>query len=228
MHEIRKNTEKEEVLLKLSFKFPTFWKVYMMVFALISLVTIIIPIVLLVVLIVLNKYAKSCTCEITNKRIKGTKGLLTKVSYSYRLDMIDKIETSKTFGVNVLVLHFTQGNSDVSNKLVRTATGVSNEGNIFRINWVMDIEQVYEKISEILSSVKNENDVAVDIEMKKIDAEEKKAEAFSQIAQNLTNAKPTVEKEESDYIAQIEKLHRLKEQGIITEEEFNEKKKQLL
>ena len=64
----------------------------------------------------------------------------------------------------------------------------------------------------------------VDIEMTKIDVEKKKAEAL----ENLSNKTAKEEDGGLGYIKEIEALNELKRQGIITEEEFEEKKKKLL
>ena len=64
--------------------------------------------------------------------------------------------------------------------------------------------------------------------MKKIEAENKKAEAFSKIADGLVGKSVQNKEDGGDYISQMERLHKLKEQGVITEEEFENKKKELL
>lgn len=84
-------------------------------------------------------------------------------------------------------------------------------------------------MSNLLTSVKNDKDLMVDIEMSKIDAENRKAGAFESMANNM-GANPTakVQSNNQTYIEELKGLKELLDAGIISEEEFNEKKKNLL
>lgn len=219
MNNIRKNNEEEEILLKLSFKMPTLIKViygiFIVIFSGLYLVGAVVPIIILCLHI---KKMKTWSCQITNKRIYGTTGFIMSSSYSHRLDMIDDVSITEFIGVKSLKLTFSQG---------KTTNTIPN-GNFFFISWIENITEAYEKVVELLNGVKNEIDLQTDIEMKKIETEEKKADAFIKIADNLAVANPSTKKEENDYLSQLEKLYSLKEKGIITEEEFIQKKKELL
>ena len=103
--------------------------------------------------------------------------------------------------------------------------GAINSANGFFISYIANAEEMYRKLTDLIKEVKNQIDTEIDIEMKKIEAEEKKAEAFAKMASGMAGNSV---KEENDYITQMERLFKLKEQGIITDEEFEEKKKQLL
>lgn len=88
--------------------------------------------------------------------------------------------------------------------------------------------ELYQKISEEISNIKNDKDVQIELELRKNEIEEKKTEAFVAMAQNISGENGKNTNNGDDYIAQIERLNKLKENGIITEDEFQKKKKELL
>ena len=139
------------------------------------------------------------------------------------------MEISEFLGVSRLKLLFTKGKKNQTVVVVGGANNSAITGVMpVYINWIVDVQKAYDKLTELLGSVKNEIELEVDIEMKKIEAENKKAEAFSKIADGLVGKSVQNKEDGGDYISQMERLHKLKEQGVITEEEFENKKKELL
>ena len=59
-------------------------------------------------------------------------------------------------------------------------------------------------------------------------AEQEQAAAYDQQQAQAAEPPPAAAPAEPDYVAELEKLAQLKSQGIISEEEFEAKKKQLL
>ncbi|MCH5351239.1 MAG: SHOCT domain-containing protein [Clostridiales bacterium] len=174
-----------------------------------------------IVLIVfaLHLYAvKKNSCVITNKRIKGTAciflgSFLTSSTYSYRLDEINNVEIGSALGVHTLVLVFTQG------------VGLRN---VFRVSYISNYEEAYNKLTELLCTVKNDKDLYADIEAKKIEAENKQAAALERIVNTGNVEIPSQSSSNADYITQLKGLKELLDTGIITQEEFDMKKKTLL
>ena len=80
----------------------------------------------------------------------------------------------------------------------------------------------------MLTTLKNDKDLMVDIEMSKIDAENKKAAAFERIATNMSGASQHRNAGSQNYIEELKGLKELLDSGIISKEEFEEKKKNLL
>lgn len=226
MNSIRRNTDKEEVLLSLRFKMPLGYMIISIILIIITAFPFFVITFPIFLSIVIN--VRKWKCEITNKTIKGTMGILEKRHFSYRLDSINYVEVVRVFGVNSLQLFFANGST---NQTVAVRNRWNNDGQTggqpFVIKWVVKAQEAYEKINELIGSIKNDIDLKTDIEMKKIDAEEKKAEAFVKMAEGLSG-KVEAKPEATDYITQMERLFKLKEQGIITEEEFNKKKSELL
>lgn len=244
MNKIRLNNEKEEILIKGVFGINKFYKLFMIFFSIIiSLFTI-----FLVVLYVLTGFAeflgvsaiillleilmwlpikkvKQSEFFVTNKVVKGkTVGVFVKKLYSYRLDEIENIDTTSVLGMHSLILNFSQGK--VVDKAVSNAR-LSDQGKTFGITNLINLQEVYEGLTALLTKVKNEKDVAIDIEIKRIETEEKKTEMMSKLAEGFTNKTIDINKQDDD-ISKIERLYKLREQGIITQEEFDKKKKELL
>lgn len=173
---------------------------------------------------------KKSSCVITNKRIYGVTSIfIARKKYSYRLDEIDNVETTSTLGVHGLSLNFSQGHGTqgVVVRYNRGATALSGAGT-FRITNISNIDEVYEKLSNMLTSIKTDKDLMVDIEMSKIDAEQRKAAAFESIATNISANSAPKPSSNQGYIEELKGLKELLDAGIISEEEFNEKKKSLL
>lgn len=247
MNEIRKNTEEEKLLLKAVFKMP---KMLIAIYVAIIIFSafffasgiavealgydgvIFISMglaALLVISITFILHAvgiKKSSCCITNKRIYGTYSMVYfKKSYSYRLDEIDNVELVSFLGMNAIMLDFSQGK-----QTTKTQNNIFNNNSTntaFRIAYVANSKQVYTKISGLIGERKNEKDLMVDIEMSKIQAETKKAEAFEKIAANMGGANQQ-QTAKSDYLEELKELNELRNAGIISESEFEAKKKQLL
>lgn len=194
---------------------------------------------LVIVFVFSSKAIESSSCTVTDKRIYGvTARFLSKRNFSYRIDMIDNVEVGSFMGLRTLILHFRQDGAIGQQANVQARTGGIGGmnalgGNLFVVNYLTDhsAKEVYENISKLLLSIKNDKDVQVDLEMKKVEIEEKKAQAFMAMASNMDegNGERQINNQGGkDYIAQLKELNELKEQGILTEEEFKEKKKQLL
>ena len=81
---------------------------------------------------------------------------------------------------------------------------------------------MYEKLTQVLLSVKNEKDLMVDIEMAKIQVQREQVQAISDLATAKSETKINEE------LIQLEKLAEMLKAGIITQEEFDAKKKKIL
>ena len=255
MNEIRKNNETEETLLKLSFEMPKIYKIIWVIVICLSstpfisllrsniemslymgffyvfpetIFMLIIPLILLIIFLRILKRVPQWNCEITNKNIKIKCGVFGTNLKAYRLDMIDDVEISEFLGVSRLKLLFTKGKKNQTVVVVGTNNSTTMGVMPVYITWLIEVQKAYDKLIELLGSIKNEVDLEVDIEMKKIEAENKKAEAFFKIADGFSGKSGNNKEDGGDYISQMERLYKLKEQGIISEEEFNEKKKSLL
>lgn len=172
---------------------------------------------------------KKSSCIVTNKRIYGVTSIfIAKKKYSYRLDEIDNVETVSSLGIHGLALNFSQGHGPQGIvRYNRGVTTVSGAGT-FKITNIANIDEVYEKLSDLLTSVKNDKDLMVDIEMSKVQAENRKATAFENMASNMGGTTPTKTNNNPTYIEELKGLKELLDAGIISETEFEEKKKNLL
>lgn len=256
MNEIRKNNEQEITIVEAKFKMPKIIKfLYIFIIAqfiflfLIGISTIgdieyhdnsemqameiAFPIVFVPILITVfvshaNAIKKS-SCIITNKRIKGVTAVFTaKKTFSYRLDEIDNVEIVSSGPIHILVLYFSQGHGP-ARPAIYTRNNYNFGNNAFRIAHVSNLQEVYDKLSQLLCSIKNDKDLQVDIEMSKIETENRKAVAIENMANNIGgNIKPTNRRQGSDYISQLITLKELLDSGIITQEEFDNKKQELL
>ncbi len=171
---------------------------------------------------------KRNTCTVTNKRIYGVKALFfSKTSFSYRLDVIDNVEIKNDLGLKKLVIYFSQG---------KDAQPQKRNGNIVNDTFTLDCidnnDEVYNAISKMINDVKTDKDLHTDIEMAKVGAQEKQASAFEKIAINLSNTPSDDSRHQKattlDYIAELKGLKELLDSGVITRQEFDEKKEQLL
>lgn len=181
----------------------------------------IIPIILFVVLLIYFIFRVVTISKtgvfLTNKRIYGTAvSRWTKINYSYRLDTINGVELGQSFGYNTIIIDFLHGND-------------RSEGNScsFIIKYLIDCKEFYETINDRLLSIKNDKDLQTDIQLKSIDAENKKASAFEKIADTYSTDTTKTDKN-FDYITQLKGLKELLDSGVITQQEFEEKKKKLL
>lgn len=251
MNEIRKNTDEEKVLATAVIKAPTFLVVFTIlsfVFAVFFIIIgfvialsndsdsfigtfmatmgfLLIPIA--IVMAVGTSAIKHCKCEVTNKRIKGvTTNFIIKKTYSYRFDEIDNVEITKFLGINALALNFNQGHGPSAPVKYSRGTAGMSASNTFRVSYIANAEALYEKLSELLMSLKNHEDVMIDIEMKKVEAANKQAEAIAIMASGAGSQKSN--NNSGSYIEELKQLKELLDAGVITQEEFDAKKAELL
>lgn len=250
MNDARLNMEEEKTIVTASFKAPSFFIVFTILaftFAVLFLTVggliafkpdgskflgifmilggiFMIPIA--IIMLAGTNAIRHCKCEVTNKRIKGvTTNFIAKKTYSYRLDEIDNVEVTSYLGISALALNFTQGHG--SSQPIRYGTGTStiSSANTLRLSYIANATELYEKLSDLLTQMKNHEDVMVDIEMKKADAAAKQADAFEKMAGSTQTQKGS---SSVSYIDELKQLKELLDNGIITQEEFDTKKAELL
>ena len=253
MNEIRRNTEKEKELVTAKFKMPLITMIMYGVFFLLFIIFFIVGIssigkteyipyigeidktdyfmitlgffgiVFIGVFFVLQYLGlKKSSCILTDKVIRGiTTIFVVRKTYSYRIDEIDNVELISSLGEHNLKLNFTQGNGKVSQ--INFGGGIwGSSGNFFIIKYIKNYQEVYEKLTQVLLSVKNEKDLMVDIEMAKIQVQREQVQAISDLATAKSETKINEE------LIQLEKLAEMLKAGIITQEEFDAKKKKIL
>lgn len=194
------------------------------------LVVYLIFLIIFIIAFVLNlKAIKKSKCVITNKRIYGTKAVfVARKDFSYRLDMIDNVEVLNRLGVNTLVINFSQGNGNQTAVRLGNVNANMQGANVFIMRYIEKSDEFFDAVSNVLMSIKNDKDVKVDIEVKKIEAQAKQADAFAKIAENISTKQPNHTETKDDYISQLQRLKQLLDAGVITQQEFDEKKKALL
>ena len=154
------------------------------------------------------------SCIITNKCIKGVSKFIVTKRYSYRLDEIDNVELVSTLGIYVIQLNFTQGHIANSNPVKYNQwTGTFQANNTFRISNLVNGKELYAKLTDLLTNVKNEKETLIELEAKKVSAFEK-----------MANNSPS----QPDEAEQLKKWKTLLDLGIITKAEFEKKKKEIL
>lgn len=244
MNEIRKNTEKEERVVSGYCKMPktymALYIIFLVSFLVLAIIFIIVSVAIgvfmilvfgttLLLFILHYKSIKKSHVIVTNKRVYGvTARFLFTKNFSYRLDQIDNVEFRNFIGLNSISINFNQGyqNNTPMRYGVNTAMRTAN---CFVFNYLVNGSAVYNKLNELLTSVKNERDLKTDIEMKKIEVEEKKAEALMNAFVNKAPAVATpTEEKKLNYIEELKELKTLLDSNIISEEEFNIKKQELL
>ena len=238
MNEFRRNTAEEKEIVRARFKVPIFLKVILGILIVQCIIFTfnfemfivvfgfsIIPILALIIVII---GIKKSSCIVTDKRIKGvTNFFIAKKKYSYRLDEIDNVETISTMGIHGLALNFTQGHGPQGRVIYNRGIATVNGAGTFRITNIKNIDEVYEKLSDLITSVKNDKDLMVDIEMSKIEAENRKANAFESMAKGFGGAQNGTE-QSSNFIKELKDLKELLDAGVLTPQEFEQKKKEML
>lgn len=254
MNEIRLNKEEEKEIAVATFKVPPILIAIFILLALHALLFVIVGIILLgspsdssnsatlfigvgVPMLVIGVPLfiawmvgiEKCKCIVTNKRIYGVTNIfVAKKNYSYRLDEIESVETVSTMGAHGLALNFSQGHGPKGTvKINKGVATVSGEG-VFKINNIANIDDVYDKLVGLLTSIKNDKDLMVDIEMSKVDAENRKAAAFENMATKMGDTSGSKPSSNQNYIEELKGLKELLDAGIISPEEFEAKKKKLL
>ena len=253
MNDIRVNNEEEKEIAVANFRVPSIVIVVFIIIALHSLLSVIVGIILLdsptssrtatlliaigVPLLVIGiplfiawmVAIEKSKCIVTNKRVYGVINVfVAKKNYSYRIDEIESVETISTMGAHGLALYFSQGHGPKGTvRINRGVATISGDG-VFKINNIANIDEVYDKLVGLLASIKNDKDLMVDIEMSKVDAENRKAAAFEDIATRIGDNTVSGPSNKQNYIEELKALKELLDAGIISQEEFEEKKKQLL
>ena len=164
---------------------------------------------------------------VSNKVVRGKiVGIFARKNYNYRLDEIENIEVVSLLGVNSLALQFSNGANNGNTPVVyRNGQQFMMGANVFRISCLVDIQEIYEKLSELLKNVKNDKEVAVEIEMKKLAVEERKAKAFETFSIGQKNDDVG---SNNDDLSKLERLAQMKKSGLISNEEYEAKKEELL
>jgi len=171
---------------------------------------------------------------VTNKRIYGTYSIqLARKKFSYRLDEIENVEMQSTFGFHHLAVQFSQGKGPI---MMGTSynNGVATSGgfNVFRISFLANEKEIYDTLNDLLNNTKNVMDLETDIKLEGIKAENRKADALENLAKNagaaVVASKSSSKKNSASYIEELEGLKKLLDEGIITKEEFDKEKKEIL
>ncbi len=241
MDDIRKNIDEEKVIITGKCKMPSLMFGLYICFIVItftpsivglvnlnseSAIFIVIFLLLLVCFILHYKTIKASYITISNKRIYGIYSrFFTKRKFSYRLDMIDNINIEYQFTLRILEVNFNQGYQVNQPIFYKNNAKVSQSPNTFKFYYLAD-DKIYVELEKLITSLKNEKNLMVDIEMKKIDVESRKAAAFENVANVASQANNKLT--QKDYIDQIKELKNLFDQKIITKEEFEKKKSELL
>lgn len=235
---IRFNSGNEFTIFKAKFKFPIimivlFWIIIGAFVALfitgivlqttlesgvVYLIVSLIGTVIFVIVAPIARIAiKRCYLIITNKRVVGVVNfLVASRKFSYRLDEIYNVETTSTLGFHRLVINFSQGNGQ--HYPVRFSRGIRTifARGVFRVTNIDNLDEAYEKLTKLLTSIKNDKDLMVDINLNKIEAEQRKAASLETMAKNTS------------YISELKELKSLLDSGVITKEEFENKKREVL
>ncbi len=215
MEEIRMNKTEEKILLEMRFQIPLILHIlapiaivlatFLAVFTGISEVWAFVVIVA-VIYIVLCIGIHNEKCIITDKKIKGRKFIFFGYkSYNLRLDMIDGVESQNIAGINGIKIKFTQGyvNSTGGDKTLK-------------IENVKNIDEVLAQLNKIISSIRNDKDVAADLSLKQ-------SQAINNIATSIASNKQSV-----DIVNSLSQLKRLLNEKVISSEEYEKKRKELL
>lgn len=161
---------------------------------------------------------KRSNLTISDKRIYGKKAHIIGANlYSYRLDSIVQVDLHGILGITLLKIQFDDGTK------VPHLFNILGLGNIFFVRFLGNAKEVHKALSDRILLTKSEREVDIELAAKRIEAEERKAAAL----ENLGGS-DIKEKAGSGYIQEIKALKGLLDEGIITEEEFEAKKKKLL
>jgi len=257
MNEIRKNTELEEDIVSMSFKMePALYVICgiqillgatvltggILLFFLaqdgkvpgiiVSIIGLLLFVGYVLSMIFRMLGMKRSEVKVSNRRIYGRYGLyIKKRDFSYRLDEIDNVELASFLGAKQLVINFQDGKGPKGSVQVvynNMPAGMLGAG-VLKFQSVKNYQEVYDKLCELLLSVKSNVDVDIDIKMKGIEVESRKADAMEDIARGMAGG--AIAKETTSnvsYIEEIKKLKELLDSGAITQEEFEKEKKEIL
>jgi len=125
-----------------------------------------------------DRIIKKNDCTITTKRIYGIKSKGFRLtSYSHRLDDVDDIQVSTCLRFNSATFRFSPGFVGL-NPVYRTSPIVKT----FKLKFVDNYEELYDNLSKLQAYMKNEKDVLLELELRRIEAEAKKAAALEHLA----------------------------------------------
>ena len=119
--------------------------------------------------------------------------------------MIDGVESQNIAGINGIKIKFTQGyvNSTGGDKTLK-------------IENVKNIDEILAQLNKIISSIRNDKDVAADLSLKQ-------SQAINNIATSIASNKQSV-----DIVNSLSQLKRLLDEKVISSEECEKKRKELL
>lgn len=250
MNDIRKNLEEEKEIISGTFKLspgamiswiileiPFLVFFVLMLILLINKQNFLIPTIIFGILLLgYNIYQilklfgiKKSRLTVTNKRVYGNFSImLMHKKFSYRLDEIENVEMQSFLGRHTLMLQFTQGHGPRQTATAYVAgVPISSGAGVLRIANLKNYKEIYEEMNKLMNSVKNVLDLETDIKMKRINTEERKAEALERMATN--NIHDTNDKKSNiSYIEELKQLKELLDQGVITQEEYEQEKKEIL
>ncbi len=127
-----------------------------------------------------GKIIKKNGCTITNKRIYGIKSKGFRLtSYSYRLDDVDDIQVSTYLRFNSATFRFSPGFVGL-NPVYRTSPIVKT----LKLSYVENYQDLYDNLSKLQAYMKNEKDVLIELELKRIEEEARKAAALERLAES--------------------------------------------
>lgn len=234
MNEIRKNTQAENTIATGNCRIPVVYILSYLLFIILSLIVaiigfsagdaativgwlfLIIMIVLCLAFVIHIFVIKASHVILTNKRIHGVRWeLISRKDFSYRLDQIDSVDLhTSIWGIRTLSVKFNQG--------YQNSVPIR-----FSLRYIVGTD-FYESLNRALSSVKNERDLKTDIEMKKIEVESRKADILEDVLASKTVAPAVVPQTKKTYIDELRDLKKLHDDQIITDEEFNKRKEEIL
>lgn len=174
---------------------------------------------------------KKSQLVVTNKRIYGTHTIfIAKKDFSYRLDEVDNVEMFSSLGQHTLAIQFSQGYGMGMPITYINGVPTSNGYNLLRMSNLRNYKEVFDIVNALITERKNLVDVHTDIEKGKLDAENRKADALENVAKTFVAGGVEVKKNSSkaNYIDELKELKELLDNGIITQEEFNQEKKEIL
>jgi len=167
---------------------------------------------------------------VTNQRIYGKYGtIISMKSFSYRLDQIENVEVKNFLGSHSIALDFVNGKGPMASGPTSYKEGYNmiKGCGVLNLSHLVNYNESYESLTKALISLKTATDLHTDIEMAKVDVESKKADAMERFT-ILTEANQTKKEKDNDYIDELKRLKELLDQGIITKEEFEKEKKEIL
>lgn len=258
MDEVRKNNEKEEAIARGTFKISPGavlgWLISSIFVALFIgldvffccldqknaqanlFATMPMLIILGIVFIVVNVFGilslvgiHKSELEVTNKTISGKVNvIISRKTFSYRLDEIDNVEMNSTLGQHTLMINFSQGNGPSGTPIYSNGVQVTSGAGCLRITNLKNYIEIYEALNNLIKQVKNKVDVDIDLKKSSIAAENRKADALEKMATGATAVSSESPKSSTSYIEELKELKKLLDDGIITQEEFDQEKKEIL